>query len=275
MDGRDEPRGTLFVVGTGIKSGGHFTADASFWLRHSDKVLYVVADAVTERAIRELAPSAESLSGLYGEGKRRLVTYEDMVARILDALAAPVGGRGPTVCAVFYGHPGVYVLPSHEAVRRARALGHEATMLPGISAEDCLFADLGVDPATSGWQSFEATDFLVRARQFDPCAGMALWQIGAIGNLGLARANLAQAGLALLREVLIESYGAEHEVVVYEAASLPTCDPLMHRTPLRELVAAPVTPLSTLYVPPRGPARLHAARLQRLGLSPADFGGRA
>lgn len=277
MSRRDEPRGTLFVVGTGIKSGGHFTADASFWLRHADKVLYVVADAVTERAIRGLSPHAESLSGLYGEDKRRLVTYEAMVERILGALSTPAerAGRGPTVCAVFYGHPGVYVLPSHEAVRRARALGHDATMLPGISAEDCLFADLGVDPAASGWQSFEATDFLVRARQFDPCAGMALWQIGAIGNLGLARANLAQAGLELLREVLIETYGAEHEVVVYEAASLPTCDPLMHRTPLRELLAAPVTPLSTLYVPPRGPARLHAARLQRLGLSPVDFGGRA
>jgi len=31
-------------------------------------------------------------------------------------------------------------------------------MLPGISAEDCLVADLGIDPASSGCQSYEAND---------------------------------------------------------------------------------------------------------------------
>ena len=40
-------------------------------------------------------------------------------------------------------HPGVYVAPSHETVLRARAEGYPARMLPGISSEDCLFADLG------------------------------------------------------------------------------------------------------------------------------------
>jgi len=34
-------------------------------------------------------------------------------------------------------------------------------MLPGISAEDCLFADIGVDPGIYGCQSFEATDLFV------------------------------------------------------------------------------------------------------------------
>ena len=34
-------------------------------------------------------------------------------------------------------------------------------MLPGISAEDCLLADLGVDSAHNGLQSLEATDLLI------------------------------------------------------------------------------------------------------------------
>jgi len=38
-------------------------------------------------------------------------------------------------------------------------------MLPGISAEECLFADRGIDPAQTGACSFEATDFLVHHRQ--------------------------------------------------------------------------------------------------------------
>src|SRR2546429_6584747 len=45
--------------------------------------------------------------------------------------------------------------------RQAREEGFEAEMLPAVSAEDCLFADLGVDPGDEGCQSFEATSFLL------------------------------------------------------------------------------------------------------------------
>jgi len=38
-------------------------------------------------------------------------------------------------------------------------------MLPGISTEDCLYADLGVDPGLIGSQNFEATDFIVSGRK--------------------------------------------------------------------------------------------------------------
>ena len=259
--------GSLIVVGTGIKAVGHLTADACHWIRRADVVLYVVADAVSEQAILDMNPRAESMRSLYGADRRRSATYEAMVERMLAALHT-----GVVVCAVFYGHPGVYVLPSHEAIRRARAAGHFAQMLPGISAEDCLFADLGVDPARSGWQSFEATDFLVHARTFDPCAGMALWQIGAIGNLGL-QAGFHRQGLAVLVDVLAATYGREHEVVVYEAAAMPTCDPQIHRTPLARVLEGPVSTLSTMYVPPRGRPTLDLARVAALGLSPADFGG--
>jgi precorrin-6B methylase 1 len=260
--------GALLVVGTGIKSAGHLTADAIHWIRTADKVLYVVADAVTERVIVDLNPRAESLSSLYRDERRRLATYEAMADRIVGELRT-----GATVCAVFYGHPGVFVWPSHEAVRLARAEGHFAQMLPGISAEDCLFADLGVDPARMGWQSFEATDFLVRRRAFDATAGMALWQVGAIGNLGLQRAGFARQGLKMLRDVLIATYGSTHEVVVYEAAVLPTCSASMHRVALSHLLDAPVTSLSTLYVPPSGKPSLDLERIELLGLRPSDFGG--
>jgi hypothetical protein len=57
--------------------------------------------------------------------------------------------------------------PAHESIRRARMEGISACMLPGISAEDCLFAELGIEPSENGCQSFEATDFLVYKRKFD------------------------------------------------------------------------------------------------------------
>jgi precorrin-2 methylase len=58
--------------------------------------------------------------------------------------------EGLNVCAAFYGHPGVFVYASHQSIRLARAEGFEAQMLPGISAEDCVFADLGIDPENMG-----------------------------------------------------------------------------------------------------------------------------
>ena len=79
----------------------------------------------------------------YGEGLERMHTYEAMVQHILAEVVA-----SKRVVAAFYGHPGVCTYPTHESVRRARAAGLPARMLPAVSAEDCLFADLGVDPRT-------------------------------------------------------------------------------------------------------------------------------
>ncbi|OAX34568.1 hypothetical protein K503DRAFT_832959 [Rhizopogon vinicolor AM-OR11-026] len=64
---------------------------------------------------------------------------------------------GHHVLGVFYGHPGVFVSPSHRAIAVARQEGYKARMLPGISAEDFMFADLEFDPAYSGCRTCEAT----------------------------------------------------------------------------------------------------------------------
>lgn len=57
---------------------------------------------------------------------------------------------GKKVVGVFYGHPGVFVSPSHRAISIARFEGYEAKMLPAVSAEDSLYADLGIDPSRPG-----------------------------------------------------------------------------------------------------------------------------
>jgi hypothetical protein len=138
-------------------------------------------------------------------------------------------------------------------------------MLPGISAEDCLFADLGVDPSRFGCQSYEATDFLVHHRRIDPTAALVLWQIGTVGRT-VAAANTQPTGLPVLVEALLEQYPPEHEVTVYEASPYPGFGPLVRSAGLSELSAEHVTALSTLYVPPREPAPVDLTMLDRLGL---------
>jgi uncharacterized protein YabN with tetrapyrrole methylase and pyrophosphatase domain len=188
--------------------------------------------------------------------------YRDMVERILVEVR-----QGLKVCVVFYGHPGVFVDPAHEAIRQARREGFKAYMLPGISALDCLFADLDLDPGRNGCQIFEATDFLIRRRRFDPCSALVLWQIAMIDNYGFYQKGKQARGLAILVEELERDYGANHQVIIYEAAVYPVCEPVIHSIPLYKLPEIPVSETATLFVPPNMTAPLDDEMLARLDLS--------
>lgn len=89
--------------------------------------------------------------------------------------------EGKTVVGVFYGHPGVFVSPTHRTIDIAKKEGYAATMLPGISAEDCLFADLNIDPSLPGCLTYEATDLLVSKRLLIPSSHLILYQVGCVG----------------------------------------------------------------------------------------------
>ena len=88
---------------------------------------------------------------------------------------------GCNVLGIFYGHPGVFVSPSHRAISIARSEGFAAKMLPGVSAEDYLFSDLGFDPAAPGCMTQEATSLLIYNKKLDPSVHNIIWQVGAVG----------------------------------------------------------------------------------------------
>ena len=239
-------KGSLIVVGTGIRTVGHLTMEAVAWIKQADKVLYVVGDPIAEAMLKELNPAgAESLTVLYAEGKQRLETYNQMIERTLDCVRA-----GLVTCMACYGHPGVFVYPSHESIKRARAEGYSARMLPGISAEDCLFADLGVDPGISGCQSFEATDFLVNGRRIDPTSSVVLWQIGVVGDATFKKVGYDLSAMPLLVERLLSIYPATHPMYLYEAAVFHGCEPVIRQITAPELNYGGLTAGYTLYIPP-------------------------
>ena len=216
-------------------------------MQRAERLLYLVTDPPTEAWIRRLNPAATSLESCYAEGKPREQTYLEMTQRILEAVRT-----GARVCAAFYGHPGVFVTASHHAVRRARREGFSARMLPGISAEACLFADLGVDPGDAGCQSFEATDFLASRRRFDPSSVVILWQVGVLGEASVRKGmSCRPERLRVLTSALRRHYPARHRVVLYEAASFPTCEPMIRRIALERLPHMTFRPMTTLYIPPR------------------------
>jgi len=252
--------GSLIVVGTGIGLYGQTTLEARTHIEGADKVFYLVADPVTSSWISELNPTAESLFRFYGRDKDRLTTYLEMTEHVLAGVRSD-----QNVCCVFYGHPGVFVFPSHEAIIRARAEGYSARMLPAVSAEDCLFADLGIDPGRAGCQSYEATDFLVHSRKTDVTSVLVLWQIGVVGeiNYGLSQTN---SKIQVLTETLLMQYPSDHEVIVYQASQYPVCDPVMDRVSLSMLPNANITAISTLVVPPVSLPVPNLEMLDKLGI---------
>jgi len=237
--------GSLVVVGTGVAAVAQVTLEAAELMRRADRLLYLATDPLTELWLTELNPSSESLSGLYGELRPRQQTYRDMTARMV----APVRD-GLRVCAAFYGHPGVFVDPTHRAIARLRREGYEARMLPGVTADGCLYADLGINPGDCGVQSFEATDFLAARRRFDPTSHLLLWQIGVLGESTARLGTCRPERLATLVASLRRHYPPRHPVVLYRAGALPGQRPRIARLPLSRLATAEVFPLELLYIPP-------------------------
>jgi uroporphyrin-III C-methyltransferase len=223
-------------------------------------VLYGAGDPLTADWIIKNAKRSECLDDLYEEGKDRMITYDQMAEVILSNVRA-----GLHVCVSFEGHPGVYVEVAHRCLRIARAEGYRARMLPGVSAQDCLIADLMIDPAHYGCQSLEATDFLLRRYQPDVTSMLVLWQVGCIGITSFSRRPQPEKNVRVLTEVLTGFYGAEHEVTAYQAALLPVSKPTIVRTAVRDLPRVDLG-LATLYVPPIREGAINFELLDRFGI---------
>lgn len=237
---------SLVVVGSGIKFLAHLTNEAKSYIEQSDKVLYLVNDPAMKMWIQEHNINAESLDHLYTQHSLRSKCYDAIAEHILTALR-----KNQHVCVVLYGHPSVFSQPGLTAIKRAKNEGYYAKILPGISAEDCLFADLLIDPGQVGCQSFEATDFLIYQREFDLSSHLILWQVDAIGILDNAPDHDSAHGIKLLVEYLQrKGYKHNHTVIIYEAAQYPGFEPRAELTPLEKLTKASFTRISTLYVPP-------------------------
>jgi len=259
-----ETAGELTVLGSGIETAGFSRAD-ELLIDAADKVFYCVADPATAVWLKERRPDAYDLYVLYDDAKLRHVTYMQMTEAMLHYVR-----RGLRVVAIFYGHPGVFVLSTHRAIAIARREGHRAVMRAGVSALDTMCADLAFDPSQPGLLTYEATDMIVRRRQPDPALHVVLWQVGLIGELGYRRQGFLNSGFSLLLDHLEAVYSPDQVVTHYVGSRYPGVEPLIARHTIAELrepaVQATVTGLSTFYLPPVRTALPDYEVLRELGL---------
>lgn len=252
---------SLIIAGTGIKFLSHLTHETMVYIRQSDHVLYLVNDPAMKQWIEENAPKCESLDALYFSHKLRSDSYKAITDYILESLQP-----GIRLCVLLYGHPTVFAQPALDAVQTALDRGVDVKILPGISAEDCLFADLRIDPGTVGCQSFEATDFLLYERVFDTRSHLILWQVDVVGELGNPSTFSNHHGLKLLTEYLLNFYSSLHIIKLYTASQYSGFGPHIVEIPLLDLPTITISSISTLYIPPARPSICQIDRLTTLGI---------
>ncbi|KAH8104737.1 tetrapyrrole methylase [Cristinia sonorae] len=259
--------GSLTIVGTGIESINQITLQALSYIEHADKVFYCVVDPATEAFILGKNKDCVDLYQYYDNGKGRMDTYVQMAELMLTEVR-----KGLDVIGVFYGHPGVFVNPSHRALAIAREEGYKARMLPGVSAEDCLFADLCIDPANPGCFTYEASDFLIRERPILSTSHFILFQVGCVGIADFNFKGFENNKFNILVDRLEKEYGADHPVVHYVAAMMPHQDPVTDKWTIAQLrnpkIASQVTGISTFYIPPKGRAPVNQSLVETLRLLP-------
>lgn len=238
-------RGSLTCVGLGMMLGAHLSPRARHCIEQADVVFVAASDAVVELWVQGMRADARSLQPFYAEGKPRPQTYLEMTEAMLAEVRA-----GRRVCGAFYGHPGVFADVPHAAIAQARVEGFEAVMEPAISAESCLYADLGIDPGRTGCQHYEASQFVFYRRAVDPCAHLVLWQVGVVGDRSFSRTATGAPHRQLLVERLLETYRPRHQAIVYEAATLPIQSPRTERVDIAALADIDLRMHTTLVVPP-------------------------
>lgn len=238
----------------------HLAPRARSEITGADVVFVAAADPIVERWVQGMHGDVRSLQPCYGAGRSRHAAYRDMVAMMMAEVR-----RGARVCGAFYGHPGVFATVPHRAIAQARAEGFDAWMEPAVSAEDCLYADLGIDPGRTGCLHLEASQYLAYVRRIDPAACLVLWQIGVVGDLGVSRRSTGAAERALLvGKLLADGYPADHEVILYQAATLPVDRAVVARLTLEALVDASPSMQATLVIPPAQPMVRDEGMIQRL-----------
>jgi uncharacterized protein YabN with tetrapyrrole methylase and pyrophosphatase domain len=236
--------GSITIVGTGMTLGAHIAPICRSHIEQAD-VVFTSAHHLMELWLKNMNPDVRSLQYLYGQGKDRRITYKEMV----DTMMAEVR-QGKKVVGAFYGHPGVFAGPPHKVIEQAKLEDYAARMEPGISAEDCLYADLGIDPGRVGSQNFEASQLMFYQRNIDPTAYLILWQVAIAGDTTIKRSETGKAYRQVLVELLSNDYSLDHKVALYECPTLALDLPRIDWIRLDEFIDADLSLITTMVLPP-------------------------
>lgn len=221
----------IHIVGLGVLSVDHVTRETEDAIRNSNEVLYVDTGVATGEFLETLCPKVTAIfDSSYSDSEHRLNAYQLMAARVVDAALQ----HAPVTFAM-QGHPTVGVYAPFLINDMAGVLGLSVRTLPGISALDCMFAELMIDPCVMGMQMYEATDLLLRCRPLQPDVHAMIWQVGCVETRLYSMRVSRPLRFERLQAHLLQFYPADHEVTLFFATPHPLMRSTCHRFPLGAL----------------------------------------
>lgn len=243
----------IYVVGIGIKWIEHITLEVDRVLGSCNEILYIERAPGIEEYFRKKCERTTNLTDLYAENSDRSKTYHEMAARVIEAALE----RSPVVFAL-YGHPTIYAFPPFLVREMANPLGLNVKILPGISALDCLFCDLAVDPSVNGIQMFEATDLLLRKHPINTTAATVIWQIGSLETALFSSARSAAHRFVRFKQYLLGFFPKDHPMYAVYSQPHPMLKSQIHRFEIDRIeeFSSILHSAVTLYIPPISPSEV-------------------
>jgi uncharacterized protein YabN with tetrapyrrole methylase and pyrophosphatase domain len=238
----------ITIVGLGILNVDHITHEAERAIRAAKEVFYLDTGVATRSYLEGLSPKVTPLfETSYSEGGHRLKAYHQMAASVLAAAL-----EHQPVCFALQGHPVVGATAPALVKRLAPLLDLEVVVLPGISAMDCIFAELMLDPVVEGLQNYEATDLLLRRRQLQNDVPLLIWQVGTLESRMHSRKISKPERFYRFRDYLRQFYPPDHPVAAIYAAPHPLMTTRLEWFPLAKIAekAEDLHLGATLYLPP-------------------------
>lgn len=228
----------LVCVGLGMDLQAHLTPRARSYLQQADIVFAAERERPFADELRIFSSNVRSLRAVYEQHSVVEVCFE-IADVVLSELRA-----GKSVCAAFLGRTGSASEMQH-ALRAAATEGYPVHIEPGISAEDCLLADLGIDPNRYGCQHYETRQLILYRRSLDSSAYLILWQTA----LALCHVNRIEYW-QLLIDVLAEDYPLDHKIIIYTQGMVSGQEARVETIELRFLGRLNIAAHMTIVVPP-------------------------
>lgn len=241
---------TLLVAGTGIKYLSHLTVEVRSAVKTSDCIFYLLNEPAIKKWIYNNNKKSYCLNKLYFSCKKREDAYALIAENILKQF-----DEWQRIGFLIYGHPLFFSTIVENIIEKIDNSEIAIKILPGISALDCLVADLKFDPGRNGLQTYDATEFILYDHIIDSKSNLVLWQIGVIGCLQILHSNYInfdtqQQAISLLVSKLLDVYSDKHIVYLYVASQYPGVDYWLSEIELGLLKDIEIPRLATLYVPP-------------------------
>lgn len=218
----------LAVVGSGIKKLHQMSLEAWWLLQDSEVVISNLNDTV---AIEYLADNLDAelidFSNIYDSenNETRYSTYHDMILCPLEKAKETDG----LVTYLSVGHPNIWAWTPY-AVKHLgeNEWGLNVELLPGISAVDSIYSDLGIDPAQGGVVQYNFTKALQERLELSPRLSFIGWLFG--------RFSLdSDATVEDAKQYLAEQFGPDKMIYIVRMSKNCYTSSAILNIPIRDL----------------------------------------